>query len=264
MREGIFSDITAEEYHSIAAVSNSYLQRLKRIPAAAKVEQEDNEAFLFGRAFHCLLLEGSGIFYSLFAIAPDIDKRTKDGKENWRVFCAENVGKGIITAGQYEAMAGMIASVNEHPFAARVLLEGLSEQSCFWTDKETGLYCKCRPDRVPSGGHGVILDVKTTRDATQHGFTRSVASYGYHRQAAFYIDGFNAVSDTTVDAFIFIVVEKEPPYICGCYTLSDIDLELARIKNYELMGIERWCRERGKWPNYENQGLVEINLPSWA
>ena len=71
MREGIFSDIPAEEYHSIPAVSNSYLQRLNRVPAAAKIEQEDTGTLLFGRAFHCLLLEGEEAFYSLFAVAPD-------------------------------------------------------------------------------------------------------------------------------------------------------------------------------------------------
>lgn len=264
MREGLFADISAEEYHSITAVSNSYLQRLNRIPAAVKVEQEDSTAFLFGRAFHCLLLEGEEVFQSLFAIAPDIDKRTKVGKDDCAVFCSENVGKGIITAEQYESMARMAFSVKGHPFAATVLFEGISEQSVFWTDKETGLYCKCRPDRVPHGGHGVILDIKTTRDATQRGFTRAAASYGYHRQAAFYIDGFNSVSETKVDAFIFIAVEKEPPYVVGCYTLSDIDLETARMQNHELKEKELWYREKNLWPNYESDGLIELNLPPWA
>jgi len=264
MKEGVFDNISAEEYHKVSAISNSYLHRLKKIPALAKIEQEDKDAFLLGRAFHCLLLEGQEMFYSLFAIAPDVDKRTKNGKEDWAAFCAESVGKGILTTEQYESMAGMVKSVTDHPFAAKVLLEGKSEQSVFWTDKTTGMYCKCRPDRVPTGNHGVILDVKTTRDATQHGFTRSVAAYGYHRQAAFYLDGFNAASENKADAFIFIAVEKEPPYAVGCYTLSDADIDFGRMQNNELLEKEIWCREHQVWPNYESPNLIEINLPSWA
>jgi hypothetical protein len=258
-RIGIYPGITAKEYHTIEAVSNSYLSRLKRLP------QEDTAAFLFGRAFHCLLLEGPETFNTLFAVIPEeINKRTKEGKATLEAFEKENAEKDLIEKEDYEQMIEMVNAVIRHPFAAKVLKEGRSEQSVFWADKETGLYCKCRPDRIPEGEHGVILDVKTSRDATQAAFTKSIASFGYHRQASFYIDGFNAVSNAKVDAFIFIAVEKEPPYVVGCYTLSDIDLDVGRVRYRELMEKEKECQDKGEWPNYESEGLIEVNLPMWA
>ena len=263
-RVGIYPGISAEEYHGIDAVSNSYLSKLSHIPAKAKIKQDDTPAFLFGRAFHCLILEGMETFSSLFAISPDIDKRTKDGKLEYAKFQSENDGKGIISKDEYEVMIEMVNALLKHPFAAKVLCEGRSEQSVFWNDKDTGLYCKCRPDRIPEGDHGVILDIKTTADATQSAFTRSVVNYGYHRQAAFYIDGFNAVNNAVVDAFVFIAVEKEPPYAVGCYTLSDVDIEVGRIRYKALMAKEIECQKIQEWPNYESEGLIELNLPNWA
>lgn len=264
MKTGLFDNITHDEYHSIEAVSNSYLSRLKKCPAAAKIKQEETASMTFGSAFHALLLEGLEVFNERFVVAPEINRRTNAGKAEYAEFLTENADKTIISKDDYNTSCEMVNAVIAHPFAIRLLYEGKSEMTCLWKDKETGLYCKCRPDRVPNGDYGVIVDIKTTRSANKDSFTRSIIQYGYHRQAAYYLDGFKAVANSNVDTFIFIAVEKEPPYMVGCFALSDADLDYGRMRYRELMEKELEYREQGLYPHYEDEGLQQISLPQWA
>jgi hypothetical protein len=258
---GLYPNINHEDYHAIEAVSNSYLSRIAKCPAAAKIEQEETPAMIIGGAFHSLLLEGQDAFDLRFVVAPILDKRTKEGKAQWAELQA--TGKTVISKDDNDTMVEMANAVIKHPFAIKCLAEGRSETSVFWIDEETGFYCKCRPDRIPCGDHGVIVDVKTTQSADKRSFAHTVNRYGYDRQAAFYIDGFNAVCSAKVDAFIFIAVEKEPPYKVGCYTLSDGDISVGRTKYRDLIEKEKACRDRGEWPHYDDEGLVELWMPNY-
>jgi len=69
MEQGIYQNISNKEYHAMTdIVSNSYLGRLAKVPAAAKIPLEETEAMKFGRAFHCYVLEGVEIFKTQFTI----------------------------------------------------------------------------------------------------------------------------------------------------------------------------------------------------
>lgn len=261
MNIGLFPNINHNEYHAIEAVSNSYLSRIAKCPAAAKIAQEETPAMVFGSAFHSLLLEGLDAFNVRFVVAPQIDKRTKEGKAQWAAL--QESGKIVIAQDDYATMEDMADAVINHPFSVKCLAEGRSETSVFWVDEETGLYCKCRPDRIPDGDHGVIVDVKTTQSADKRAFANTVNRYGYDRQAAFYIDGFNKVCSGKVDAFIFIAVEKDPPYKVGCFTLSEGDIGVGRSKYRELIAKEKGCRDVGVWPHYDDEGLVELWMPNY-
>lgn len=265
-RIGIFPDISHKEYHADgSAVSNSYLSRLAKCPANAKLKQDETPSLLFGRAVHAYILEGPEAFNSQFAVYPkSIDRRTKDGKQEYSAFLVDNKGKDIISEDDYGTITSMADSVIRHPFAVKLLCQGRSEQSVYWIDKETGIYCKCRPDRIPDGDHGVIVDLKTTADARPKQFLSSVMSYGYDRQAGMYLEGLNAVSSMKVDAFVFIAVEKTAPYMVACYTLSDQFLEYGKIKFHNMLHLEQMCRENDEWPSYQDAELQELEMPNWA
>ena len=136
--------------------------------------------------------------------------------------------------------------------------------SVFWTDEKTGLPCKCRPDRIPAGDHGVILDLKSVRSADIHAFTSACMTYGYAREAGMYIEGFNAVSNAKVDAFVFICVEKEPPYRTEVYTLEDLFIEYGRKEFHRLINIEAECRKNDLWPHWKNQEIRNLYVPNYA
>ncbi len=84
---------------------------------------------------------------------------------------------------------------------------GKAEQSYFWTDKETGLGCKCRPDYMFDDG-STIVDLKTTTDASLKGFSRSVCNFRYHVQAGFYLHGIEQSTGVRPDRFIFVAIER--------------------------------------------------------
>ena len=261
---GIYDNISHTDYHGMAGyVSNSYLSKLNRCPAAAKVQQEDTAAFLFGRAVHCYTLEGAEEFLKNFCIAPDCDKRTKEGKAQFAEFQAANVGKDVITAKDFIIVAEIAMAVQQHPFAKAILAEGKSEQTVIWNDVDTGIMCKCRPDRIPTNGAGVLVDLKTTQDAGEYGFGRSVASYGYARQAAMYLDGVNAATGSNFDAFVFVAVEKEAPYRVETYLLDEEFIEYGRYDYKRLLEIEQECRLRGEYPNRQSNELITLYKPGY-
>jgi hypothetical protein len=130
---------------------------------------------------------------------------------------------------------------------------------------DTGLRCKCRPDRVPAGNKGVILDLKTTRNADKFAFRRDVAALGYAREGGMYLSGFAQATGANYQDLIFslIAVEKEEPYRVEVYTLSVDFIDYGFWEYKRLLQIEAKCRENNFWPNYKEAGAVEIEKPSY-
>jgi len=266
LEPGIHSDIPASAYHAMTDyVSKSYLKRLDKCPAAAKVPQEDTPAMAFGRASHVFLLEGEEAFIEECAVIPaGIDRRTKAGKDEWGYFVAVNQGKTIITAEEFHKIIEMRQALQKHPFAPKLLADGVSEQTVIWVDRDTGIMCKCRPDRIPSGNKGVLVDLKTCSCAAEYEFCRDVVKYGYCIQSAFYLDGLNAVANNGFDAFCFIAMEKEPPYRTETYMLDADFIAYGRDEYRRLLRIEQKCRERGFYPNYAGDGnLITLFKPAY-
>ena len=102
------------------------------------------------------------------------------------------------------------------------------------TEGEDIIKCKGKVDCVytrPVGNKNpkVLIDVKTTQDASPESFKRTAYRYGYHRQSAFYLNGFEA------DEFWFAVVEKEAPYRTALYKASEEFIEAGRREISELL-----------------------------
>jgi hypothetical protein len=244
-------------------VSNSYLSKLNKCPAAAKVKDADSETFAFGRAFHSFTLEGEAAFLLEFVVAPEINKRTNAGKEEFEAFQAANAGKDVITKSEMELILAMSTAVHKHPFAKAILSGGKSEQTVIWTDPDTGINCKCRPDRIPNESSGVLVDLKSTSGAGEYEFGRSVVSYGYARQAAMYLDGVNAATGSNFDAFIFVAVEKTAPFRVETYLLDEDFIGFGRSDYKRLLQIELDCRARGSYPNRQSDNLITLYKPGY-
>lgn len=175
-------------------------------------------------------------------------------------------GKEILTEDAFLAIEAIQGNIGKHEGAARLMQDGRAEMSAFWTDVETGIACKCRPDWLVRDGGAIdgIVDLKTCADASAESFSRSIALFGYDVQAAFYQDGIRSVTGMTVP-FYFIAVEKDSPHAAAVYRASDEMLEVGRAKYRGALQLLRWCRETGRWPTYQPNGEIEIiDLPRWA
>ena len=147
-------------------------------------------------------------------------------QSTWAQFQAENADRIVLTADEMDECRDLSRAVGAHPVAAELLKSpGHREVSLVWKDALSGLLCKARPDAfVKWDGYSTIVDLKTTRDASPRGFAREVAIHGYHLQAAWYLAGADVLSPVA-RRFVFVAVEKTPPYCVGLYELDSAALD---------------------------------------
>jgi hypothetical protein len=258
-------DLSNADYHAHPAVSKSHLDKVARSPAhywasyldPERVPQEPTQAMILGTALHTAVLEPE-LWDQQFAVPPQaFDRRTKAGKELAQAFEQEAAGKLVLSPDDADRIRRMADAVHQHP-ASRFLLDlpGLREASYFWTDEETGVECKCRPD-WHSTDRRLVVDVKTTEDASPKGFQKSVASWRYHVQAAWYQRPLGA------EQFLFICVEKTSPFCVAVYAVTPAMFAAgARAADRDLALLAE-CRKTGQWPGYSNQ-IQPIDLPTWC
>jgi len=108
-----------------------------------------------------------------------------------------------------------------------------------------------------------MVDLKTTADlADADAFGRTVYKFSYHTQAAFYLDGLNAVQEAD-RGFCFIVVEKSPPYGVAVYELGEDSLAEGRLCYRRWLRTYVKCMNSGVWPGYQ-EGMGFVSIPSWG
>jgi len=257
------------EYHAHPAVSKSHLDLIARSPLhywaryldPNRVAPEPTAAMRLGTALHTHVLELSR-WDEQIAVAPACDRRTKAGKEAFAAFEADAAGKTVITADDADVVMAMGRSVLRHPGAAMLLgMAGKAETTHMWTDPIYGLECKCRPDWLTDDG-SIIVDLKTTRDASPRGFKRSIADYRYHVQAGWYLNGIEQATGKRPDQFIFICVESTAPYACAVYAADEVMTDRGHEQAMQDLGKLATCKAADSWPSYSDQ-IETISLPGW-
>jgi hypothetical protein len=256
--------MTNAEYHSHPAVSKSHLDEVARSPRhywhrfldPQREASEPTPAMLLGSATHTRILEPH-LYAAEYIVAPAVDRRTKAGKEAWEQFQAAANGKAVLTTEQDAQIEAMARAVQDHPAAALVLSQpGVCEASYFWTDEATGEQCKVRPD-WHSECRRLIVDLKTTDDASPAGFQRSIFKWRYHVQSHWYLRGLGA------EQFVFIAVERLPPHLVGVYVATpEMVAAGGRVADRDLARLAE-CRAADEWPGYSDE-IVPIDLPRWS
>ena len=242
-----------KDYHSATGINKSLLDMVHKSPLHAKNwldgdRPEPTDAMLFGTAFHSLVLEPE-LFEANYATFW-MDRRTTAGKAAYAALIAQ--GKTIITNDDMYAIKSMKKSVMGNIFSRQLIeSESVKKEVSVFIDQS-----KCRPDMWDMEG-GILIDLKTTEDASPSGFARSAAQYRYHVQAAHYMDL------TGADRFIFLAVEKKRPYAMGIYELDYESLKVGRRERDMDLNTYLTCFEFDRWPGYGDE-IQTITLPRWA
>lgn len=254
--------IPIDEYHRLPGETNSGIQAACKTPAHyqsyLRQDRTPTPAMILGTATHAAILEPD-TFERLYIEAPDLDRRSKAYKD-WRAGLEDDV-RVILSPADFEHIGNMRDAVFASPIASRLLTGGVAERSMWWTDPKTGLLCKCRPDYAREDG--ILIDLKTTVDASYLAFQKSIGRYGYHSQAAYYLEGATACSERVYGHWVWIVVEKAAPYAVAIYTLDQLGIEAGRERYREGLEVIAECKKTGLWPGYESE-IQEICLPAWA
>lgn len=266
-------ELSNAEYHSCdGSISKTGLDDINRSPFIYysrhldpnRPPRQETPAMVLGTMVHTAVLEPDK-FDERYLVAPPCDRRTTMGKQIWAEFQQRlRPGQTIADAEMVTQARAMAASLRDLPSIRDALSEGHAEVSVFWRNEETGVVCRCRPDWVYPAGRGVILlDVKTTVDASQTGFAKAVANYRYDVQAAFYSDGFEEAGVMAVHGFVFAAVEKEWPFAAAAYMLSEDDIEIGREKYRRNLRTYSACLYDNRWPGYSSE-IQLLTMPAWA
>ena len=260
---GIHYDVPAEVYHSWDAINATNLKIIVDESPKHFKHQWDNpkaptEAMRRGSVLHKLALEPID-FNAEYAVAPKCDKRTKDGKAMWAAFEAKSQGRIVIQQDEYELACQQAHAIERHRTAKKFLTGGHTEVSIVWRDQESGVLCKSRLDYI---NLFVIVDLKTCQSANPEQFAKSVWNFSYHFSAAMYSEAFRAVVGKPA-SFVWVAVEKEPPFDVVVYEASQSVLERGRYEFAKALHFYKNCRDSGIWNGYSD-GLETLELPAWA
>jgi hypothetical protein len=258
-------NMPVDEYFASEGLSQSLMKQLLRSPAHYKAAlssvKSSTAEMELGTALHTLVLEGKEVFGLRYHVLDSgYDGRKKDSKAE--ASTAKANGFLTIKMDDYAHVLGMAQSINRHTIASGLVTGGMAEVSIF--DDIDGVHCKARIDYVHADG--LLVDIKTVEDARPEAFKRSVFNYGYHIQAAFYREMYRMNYDTASNEFLFLVVERNPPYGVMVYKLSEdaaiagmsaVVRAIAVYKKNFIDGIEG-----GLTRAYEEE-VFEIDLPAW-
>jgi hypothetical protein len=274
-------------YHALPYVSKHALDVLaNRTPMHLRYQREHPEtptdAMKFGTAFHTYLLEPDA-FESRHPVIGQCVRMKKDGKrctndgkffveEQW--LCGVHAPEGssecdtAITASQFEQIKHMADAVRRNRAASSVLeAEGHNEAAILWRRRVLGdgweheTNCKMKVDLLRPSWE-MVADLKTCETASLAEFERSIATFSYHRQGAFYQDGCRTI-DLDIKHFVFICVEKTAPYGVAVYRLLDDAITLGREENERLITTYAACERNNYWWGYDNE-FKDVSLPAWA
>lgn len=180
---------------------------------------------------------------------------------------ANNSARQVLSEEDWTHLHGMRDAVMAHPAASKLLrMPGEAERSYYAIDPKTGMLLRCRPDYDTDAG--ILVDLKSTDDASPEGFARSIAKWRYHVQDPFYVDTCNlAIDQAGLDMrkkrmMVFIAVEKKPPYAVGVYKLDAESVEIGRLEYRSDVDKLAHAIETNEWPAYGDD-VQPITLPAW-
>lgn len=254
--------VTDTAYHADRhSLSSTGARKLLANPARFKWELDHppgpRAAFDIGHVAHTLILgEGGRI-----AVIEAADWRSKAAQAERDE--ARAAGAVPILAADYDAALAMRDGVTAHPLAAKLFADGKAEQSGWWNDERTDITLRFRPDWLTEiDGRTTCVDLKTTINADPDEFIRSIVKFGYHQQAAWYLDGLIAHGYDD-PRFLIVAVEKSAPHLVSVIELDDTALAEGRRLNREAIDLYADCIKTDTWPAYGDD-IHLLSLPEWA
>ena len=285
----LIEKMSNDEYHACPEFSSSQLKDILRSGAhfysnniIKENERESKKHLDFGTLAHTLFLEPDQ-FENEFAVIPadapkpptDVMRNAKNPSEDsikrvqwWDQFAAEHGTKITITEDLLlgaKRIADNLRTLSSYGIMQNNF--GMAEASIFFVDPVFDLQLRVRPDYhiapCTAFPNGLLLDVKTTRDARAFKFSKDCGEYGYDLSASMYREGFQQYYNTQDKPdFIFLVAESTAPFNVKQYRASDLFLSVGNARYNRSKELLAESLLMGEWDGY-SKDLEEIYLPSY-
>lgn len=251
-----------EEYHQSPGISSTGINLILDCPKRywheylnPDKEKKESSAYRLGRAIHLLILEPHLFHEKFYPMSDEINLTTKVGKQIYEQTKIAANGREILRFDESMEVHKIAGSALSHSMWSKIG-EGYKEHSFFWNGGIYDTPLRSRPDFY---NDKIIIDVKTTESISQ--FSRSVYSYGYHRQAAMQVDALSKF-DGKNRLFSFFVVEKKAPYLAAWLSMDEDSIKKGREDYLEGAALYDECLKYNVWPGYDEKCRV-ISLPKW-
>lgn len=260
---GIFLGLSNERYHASPGISKSGLDLIKRSPAHYKDREsyKSTPAKELGTMIHYAMLEPE-LFESRYVRIPQhligLDKRSKLNKRLWEEFeISLGPGKEKITNPQWESCMAIRDKAHSKQKVRWLLSQGQSEVSGYWIDEETGVVCKFRADKMHD--RQVLVDIKSTEDASYEAFKRACKKYWYDLQGSWYLDGATQTTGIPYNNFILIGFEKVKPHAVAAYRVHPRSIQKCRELYRKNLNTYALCLNSGLWPDYDEE-IIDMEI----
>jgi exodeoxyribonuclease VIII len=187
--------------------------------------------------------------FSRYVPMPEVDRRTKEGKEMyWEIMNNLESDEIAVDHAEYDFVMNVSDSI-KIALEQKGIVFDCTEQVV--TNTYNCVPLKCSIDAIAGN---VIYDIKTTDDASPGAFLRTVQQYRYNLQSLMYRQ------IACLDRFVFIVVEKEPPFAVCFYELGN-ELNAKAFMDFErVTKLYKHCTETNSWEGYSSE-IQMLDIP---
>lgn len=222
-------------------------------------EKKVTDKMLLGSLVHCLFLTPQA-FKEDFYVVPDLDRRTKVGKEAYEKAMIEAGSRQIVSNDMVDKAGAIVEAMRKkfYPWMSSYQ----AEVSGFWRCPFSQLWMRFRADALMQD---TLIEVKTTDSAKPSDFERHCFNMNYDLSAAHYVEGLRQLGHE-IKQVVFLVVETEPPYVCERFLFGESFMQVGHDKWLDsVTKLERGLKENS-WPSYlpVDMEMATLMPPNWA
>lgn len=253
---GFIAGMSNHDYHSKDALSTSGIKIYKESPTQywyyRNTPQQKKRVFDVGNMFHEINQFGMDYVKEWYVQQPDFDLRSPQERlerDRWEESLTDN--HCIITYDDWNLVLNMRESVFKNKTAKELIEHPATtfEDSFFWHDEETGVWCRCRTD-IWNPEYEIATDLKSMDANLTWG--RSVLDRHYHVQDALYTEGIRNVLGVDLRSggksnFWFLVSPKKLNSYTEFKTISQDLYDKGREIYRETLRSFASCQAEDSW-----------------
>jgi exodeoxyribonuclease VIII len=172
-------------------------------------------------------------------------------------------GREVVDADEWDLVLRMTEALALDGKASALLSRcTMFERAFVWRDAETGVLCRARVDAACDG---YVLDLKSFGLVPAvEPWVREVVRHWYHAQAAFYLDGWRAVTGIELPWWWLVVGKQVHRHRVAAYQPDHEFIELGRREYRAALREYADRRRTGEWRADWQQRPMIVSAPGWA
>ena len=171
-------------------------------------------------------------------------------------------GEHAVKTKVYDQCQALLDAVKDHPVVKLIETAEEREQPVYWTDVDTAIDCRCRPDFLCLTDEGAVCyDLKFTTQVKPNDFWRTARTLRYWMQDAHYSAGVKAHFSQPCK-FVFWAIEDSEPHRVARYEYTPDSRENAAIETSATLRQLARCTRTNDWEDdwtrHTNQLLFDV------